>query len=223
MEIATMKKIKYLVWLIPVSIMMACSSMAVDNAIETALPSDFNVTDYALINPDVVSFQVETKIKESNQKLKDKGAYSAADSIADLSAFLTDTSVIKELFDLLGYKTNDEAWDLFISQADSIKDTIKVDIYKDFFTPYNSLNKKPNDDLNIVKEELKNVDYSLVSLHYSMFGELNGRAYRYCTKDDKKTVKQNLNQAKVNAKDIPDFRPNRYCQDKNSKINYLIK
>ncbi|HHX15671.1 MAG TPA: hypothetical protein GX724_05870 [Fibrobacter sp.] len=225
-----MKFFKRLLWLTPVAIVVACSSMIPEDSKEDLLPNDFVLSEYLELNPDLASFQVQAKIKSNNAELLTTGAVSKEDS-TDLKAFFADAAVLQELYELLGYDSY-KKWTTLEEMAKinvprtyvgGVYSESKVNLFTLVLEPFNSLDKTPEEDLSFVKNF--EVDSTLIELQYSFYGEIEGRPYRYCKADENEIVRDEADpeQAFVNAKGAPDFRPNRYCKDTVSGTVYLIK
>lgn len=229
-----MKLFKKLVWLTPVALIMACSSMAPDNTMEGILPDDFVLSEYAEINPDIAFFQVESKIKTSNSELTTSNTITKEDSIADATAFLADSVVLKEIYQFLKYDVQ-TAWTSYAEMIameipkyvylDSFSKTSKVNFIQQVLLPFNSLGSVPSEDLTIIQSNYTQIDSSLIELHYSFYGEIEGRPYRYCKAGEAVVLKDRNDpaQATLNAKNAADFRPNKYCKEAASGAVYLIK
>lgn len=226
-----MKFLTRLLWLSPVALIVACSSMAPEDSREGLLPKDYVLSEYLEINPDLISFQIQSQIKSNNAELRSTEAISKEDSIADVTAFLADAAVMEELYNLLGYDSY-KKWTTLEEMAvilvprtytDGVYSAGKVNLFTLVLAPFNSLNKTPEEDLAFIKNF--KIDSTLIELHYSFYGEIEGRPYRFCKADENEVVqdKTDPNQALLNASGAPDFRPNKYCKDAVSGTVYLIK
>jgi hypothetical protein len=151
MEMASMKLLKKLVWLTPVALIIACSSMIPEDSSEGMLPEDFVLSEYAEVNPDLAFFQVESKIKSDNKTLMASELVTKADSTADATAFLADAATMETLYNFLKYNEQNP-WTTFEEMSsiaipryeyapDSFSVKSMVNLFQQILLPFNSLGK----------------------------------------------------------------------------------
>lgn len=235
-----MKLLKKLVWLTPVALIIACSSMIPEDSSEGMLPEDFVLSEYAEINPDLAFFQVESKIKSDNktfmvsERAVKVDSIAKADSTADATTFLADAATMETLYTFLKYNEQ-SPWTTFEEMStrntpryefapDSFSDGV-VNLFQQILLPFNSLGKTPAEDLAIVQSYYDEIDSILIEKQYTLYGEIEGRPYRFCEADETVVLrdKNDPEQATLNTLGTPDFRPNKYCKDAASGAVYLIK
>lgn len=236
-----MKLLKKLVWLTPVALIIACSSMIPEDSSEGMLPEDFVLSEYAVVNPDLAFFQVESKIKSDNKTLMASeravkvDSIVKADSTADATAFLADAATMEKLYDFLKYNEQNP-WTTFEEMSsiaipryeyapDSFSVKSMVNLFQQILLPFNSLGKTPAEDWTIIQSYYAQIDSVLIEKQYYLYGEIEGRPYRFCKADETVTLrdKNDPEQATLNTLGTPDFRPNKYCKDAASGAVYLIK
>lgn len=241
MEMASMKLLKKLVWLTPVALIIACSSMIPEDSSEGMLPEDFVLSEYAVVNPDLAFFQVESKIKSDNKTLMASeravkvDSIVKADSTADATAFLADAATMEALYNFLKYNEQNP-WTTFEEMSskaipryeyapDSFSVKSMVNLFQQILLPFNSLGKTPAEDWTIIQSYYAQIDSVLIEKQYYLYGEIEGRPYRFCKADETVTLrdKNDPEQATLNTLGTPDFRPNKYCKDAASGAVYLIK
>ena len=242
MEMASMKLLKKLVWLTPVALIIACSSMIPEDSSEGMLPEDFVLSEYAVVNPDLAFFQVESKIKSDNKTLMASeravkvDSIVKADSTADATAFLADAATMETLYNFLKYNEQNP-WTTFEEMSskaipryeyapDSFSVKSMVNLFQQILLPFNSLGKTPAEDWTIIQSYYAQIDSVLIEKQYYLYGEIEGRPYRFCKADETVMTLRDKNdpaQATLNVLGTPDFRPNKYCKDAASGAVYLIK
>lgn len=237
-----MKLLKKLVWLTPVALIIACSSMIPEDSSEGMLPEDFVLSEYAEVNPDLAFFQVESKIKSDNKTLMASeravkvDSIVKADSTADATAFLADAATMETLYNFLKYNEQNP-WTTFEEMSskaipryeyapDSFSVKSMVNLFQQILLPFNSLGKTPAEDWTIIQSYYAQIDSVLIEKQYYLYGEIEGRPYRFCKADETVMTLRDKNdpeQATLNTLGTPDFRPNKYCKDAASGAVYLIK
>lgn len=206
-----MKNFLKITFVFPVLALMACSSMDVDDADADNWPSDFKANEYAQINPIFVNLQIIDDIVIYNNEWKAKLYAAAANSTdsanvklaisSDSSEFFADTANLHTIFSTYaGYP--DSSWTGYESSPAVAKTAF---LYK-----FNYLGKSSADGLTSMR--LFAADTTALKLQYVLYGEVEGRPYRYCKANEAKTLRSLSQAASISAKSgIPDYRPNYYC------------
>lgn len=203
---------------------VACSSMKVDDAeaTESALPSDFNVAIYAEINPDIPIAQLKDQILLENAKTKDSIGLSditvdqrkdlRARIAADDSMFLADTSLLHYvLVTYSGFKESDWSDSILLSSVHKDKlNACKV---------FNTLKKTPAEDRLILQSFVPDMD--LVAKQYILYGDVEGRAYKYCTAGSFGALKDSVQATDTTVLGYKDYRPMTFCMNKDDGKVYL--
>lgn len=230
--------------------LVACSDMALDENEAIGMPSDFDLQEYVKINPDVKYQQIRKDLMDHgfyNQARLDtikrsfmtvdselvivddgamppagaKPARAARDSAqarvdADNAEFLKDTALAHKVFSV------------YVGFADSLwkgVDSLNADEKKAMF----EFNKQQVGAPNVKEDkdflEKFSFDEDLMFQHYLLLGALEGRAYRYCTKDDKMTTPfgkvkpDTLGSSPI----MLDYSAGRFCYDSKKEQKYLIQ
>lgn len=214
-----MKNLLFIACIAPLMFVVACSSMKVDDSDSTEenYPADFSVAVYSEMYPGIAMLQVRDSIAAYNKTL------AANDTVvidtADAVTFLADTAVGHIIFtEFVGYA--DSLW-----TGNPNTEQTKMMEY------FNTSNMTPAQDLQHCRNIRDNaLDSSLIALQFYMYGQAEGRPYRYCTDSDSKSVEQDTTQAvmvttEVNSKDVTlaDYGSNLYCEDETSGTIYLIE
>lgn len=212
-----MKNFRKLIIALPAVALMACSSMDVDNAEAMNWPSDFDAQTYATINPILFDLQLQDYVVAYNNTWKTAqyaSAANAADSAnvkttmaaavsADSAEFFADTANLHLLYSQYAGITDTSDW---ASAADTIVKARNIYLYKF----YNLYGKTLSEELSYIKDSVA-VDLEAVKLQYMLYGQIEGRPYRYCKTGETTTLRSLSQAASVNRAGIPDYRPNYYC------------
>lgn len=223
----------------------ACSDMAVDENEAIGMPSDFSVSEYVKINPDV-------KYQQIRKDLMDNFFYNKARQDSSKSAWLLEDGsvVISETMPAGGSFANDvrkaakdaieadneafladtalahEVFSKYIGFDDSLW---VEELDPDVKTAICEFNKQQTGapDVKEDKAFLKNFSFNedLMANHYLMLGTLEGRAYRYCTKSDNlsTTFAEVVPDTLGSAPFMLDYSANRFCYDSTSAQKYIIQ
>lgn len=228
----------------------ACSDMAVEEGEAVGMPSDFDLEEYIKINPDVKYQQVRKDLMDHgfyNQARLDtaKRAFITPDSVvvivlegttpptgsklakearalaqaninADNDAFLKDSALVHKVFSTyVGFA--DSLW----KGVDSLNSDEKTAIFE--FNKQQTGEPSVKEDKEFLEKFV--YDEDLMTQHYLLLGLLEGRAYRYCTQNDKKStpiskfVPDTLGKAPI----MLDYSAGRFCYDSKSDRKYLIQ
>lgn len=212
-----MKNLWKLTIALPAVALMACSSMDVDNADSANWPSDFDAQTYATINPVLFDLQLQDDISAYNTAWKASlyaVAANAADSAtvkaavtsaisADSAEFFADTANLHLLYSRYAGITDTSDW---ANSSDSIVKARNIYIYK----YYNLYGKTVSEELSYIRDSMT-VDLNAVKLQYTLYGQIEGRPYRYCKTGEATTLRSLSQAASVTKTGLPDYRPNYYC------------
>jgi hypothetical protein len=212
-----MKNLWKLAIALPAVALMACSSMDVDNADSANWPSDFDAQTYATINPILFDLQLQDYIAAYNASWKTAQYASAANAIdsanvktamataisADSAEFFADTANLHLLYSRYAGSTDTSDWS---NPSDSIVKARNIYIYK----YYNLYGKTVSEELSYIRDSVA-VDLNAVKLQYTLYGQIEGRPYRYCKTGEAMTLRSLSQAASVTSTGLPDYRPNYYC------------
>ncbi len=248
-----MNLLKLFYSLIPVAFFVACSSMTGDDydPLESSYPSDFKVSEYAELNPDIVLDQVAMRIASHNDSVKlaglkrDSALEASLDSafmekiymsfrpstfrdrtkyppsgvvkwpgfeaflqdslLADTIMFVADSNTFMKFFQISGYSGE---WDSFQEMlADelpanlNVPNGVKIKPQIDAVLRFKALGVRPADNVKLVEKAETNVDLDIVRMQYAYYGQMEGRAYRYCNDGDDKEELQEPKPGEVQAAD----------------------
>jgi hypothetical protein len=251
-----MKKMKLLTFfssIIPVTFLVACSSMTGDDydSFDSSYPSDFKESEYAEVNPDIILDQIAMKVVSYNDSVKlaglkrdsvleatldsafmekiytsfrpstfrDRNKYPPTgvpkwpgfegflqDSLlADTVMFLADTNTFMKFMQISGYSGE---WDSFNEMlADelpanlNVPNGIKIKPQIDAVLRFKALDVSPADNMKLFDKFKASIDLDLVRMQYAYYGQMEGRAYRYCNDNDSKDEVQESKPSEVQAKD----------------------
>ena len=230
--------------------LVACSDMGIDETEATGLPDDYSLEKYLELNPDIKYQQARKDLKDHgfyNQArldtikkafitpegeivivaegtmpptgakiAKDARAAAQANMNADNEAFLADSAFAHKVFST------------YVGFADSLwkgVDSLDSDEKAAMFEFNKQQTGKPNLKEDKAFLEKFPYDESLMEQHYLLLGSLEGRAYRYCTKSDKKSTPF--------SKVVPDtlgsapamlvYSAWRFCYDSKTNQKYVVK
>ena len=174
------RNVKILMGLTAAAMMTACSSMEPDSddRFSGLLPADFQVAEFAKVNPDVVAIQAAASITSANTAwIAANGEEASTEAVAaDSKAFWDNLDQVQTIHT----RYLNQVW----RGVDSLGLKEREAIQR--FNKYGT-----NDDLAYVENFLKDqVDSNLLMVSYISFGKAEGRPYRFCTDQDaKKSVK----------------------------------
>jgi len=207
-------------------LLVSCGSMSVDDPNAGALPSDFKVSAYSTLNPDIANYQLRSAVADSNKARKDSlGSYrdttiisavkSRAEWAADSVEFLSDSSYVRNIFvNYAGYKGS--MW----KGVDSL-DADQMRMVLDF-----NLQGK-NVAQNAAWIASFPIDSTLIQLQYELYGQAEGRPYKNCQSGTFGKMQDPTDMTQVTAKSYgqkyPDYRPNTYCYNTADGNIYLNK
>lgn len=199
-----------------------------DLAIYSA-PGDFDLETYLVLNPDVKYNQIIMDLKNNSfynpERLdsmvttkNDAATVAAAKASfeADNLAFLkTDPSFTKRIFKMAGY--SESSW----LHVDSLNSEQKKMILR--------FNKQQNGAPSFQEDTTYlftfKYDNELLENHYTMFGLLNGRPYRYCNGASELVLPKSQVVPDTLGKRpfILDYSANLFCYDSTTSTIYAIK
>lgn len=105
-----MKSVNKFFFALTASVLFGCSSMDIDydESIESSYPSDFKISEYMELHPQIVSLQIKDYVEKFNSEQE----LSPEEIEADKQAFLADPAVLKMVFTCPRYAGFTEAdWD----------------------------------------------------------------------------------------------------------------
>lgn len=229
--------------------MVGCSDMALDAEEISDLPSDYSLDVYLKVNPDIKYQQIKKDIADNQQynplrsdsvnkaviledgtiqiswETQPVGSKPASDiriaalanQTADNKAFLADSQLVKDVF--LKY----------MGLADSLWEGVEglSKLHKNAVLEYN-IQQKGAPDTKADRAFLENFKYdqTLLENHYKLIGILEGRAYRYCSKNDSKAMPMSSLTVPVieeSGSAMSDYSRYRFCLDSASTIKYVVK
>lgn len=203
-------KIKLFSGLIASSLLIACSSMDVDDTTAENWPSDFKRSEYSAINPDIAVVQLRDTVAAINLASGD-----TAKVESDIIAFFDSETSVKTLF--TDYALLNEAlWPGFEALRDSV---LNIDL-RNLVLEYHVFGNTATQDLAFL-QSAGIVDSSLIAWQYLLYGAKEGRAYRYCLSGEAKTL-QSTDQA-VAIRSLYDYSANSYCLNESDDQIYLIE
>lgn len=203
-------KIKLFSGLIASSLLIACSSMDVDDTTAENWPSDFQLSEYSAINPDIAVVQLRDTVAAINLASGD-----TAKVESDIIAFFDSEVSVKTLF--TDYALLNEAlWPGFEALRDSV---LNIDL-RNLVLEYHVFGNTATQDLAFL-QSAGIVDSSLIAWQYLLYGAKEGRAYRYCLSGEAKTL-QSTDQA-VAIRSLYDYSANSYCLNESDDQIYLIE
>lgn len=194
----------------------ACSSMDADSAKDGNWPTDFVISEYSEISPDIANAQRKTSVASANTERSCKINTLFSDA-SETAKFLADSSALKSLFVDYAFfsATYWPGYELFTTNA------LYADFIKVLFMNFHVCGNTASEDVAYLASVP--IDSSLISMEYLLVGATEGRAYRYCLEGEAKIL-QNPSQGVVinEAKGEYDYSDFYYCLNKADQQKYLI-
>jgi hypothetical protein len=195
----------------------ACSSMDTNSAKDGNWPTDFVVSEYSELNPDIANAQRKTSVASANTEKSCKINTLFSDT-SETAKFLADSIALKSIFtDYASFSaTYWPGYELFTTN------TLYADFIQVLFTSFHVCGNTASEDVAYLVS--MPVDSSLISMEYLLIGATEGRAYRYCLEGEAKVL-QNPSQGVVinEAKGEYDYSDSYYCLNKADQQKYLIE
>jgi len=195
----------------------ACSSMDADSAKDGNWPTDFVVSEYSEINPDIANAQRKTSVVSANIEKSCKINTLFSDA-SETGKFLADSSALKSLFvDYASFSaTYWPGYELFTTNV------LYADFIKVLFMNFHVCGNTASEDVAYLASVP--IDSSLVSMEYLLAGVTLGRAYRYCLEGEAEVLQNSSQGIVINeAKGEYDYSDSYYCLNRADQQKYLIE
>jgi hypothetical protein len=195
----------------------ACSSMDADSSKDGNWPTDFVISEYSEINPDIANAQRKTSVASANTAKSCKISSLFSDT-SETAKFLADSVALKSIFtDYASFSaTYWPGYELFATNL------LYADFIKVLFMNFHICGNSAGDDVAYLSSV--SIDSTLISMEYLLIGATEGRAYRYCLEGEAKVLQDPSQGVVINeAKDEYDYSDSYYCLNEADQQKYLIE